>query len=145
MHRWANWIAGFSGEFANSAIVQFLPSEVLIRARNGGRGGVVLDPFAGVGTTLVEAHRLGLDCIGFEINPFAALVCRTKLGTADVPLGGLQDAIRGYDNFMAGAAGKAGEQLTAPRVQKPDSLFLARGGAQGPVYPGLYERVADAN
>ena len=106
MHRWANWIAGFSGEFANSAIVQFLPSEVLIRARNGGRGGVVLDPFAGVGTTLVEAHRLGLDCIGFEINPFAALVCRTKLGTADVPLGGLQDAIRGYDNFMAGAAGR---------------------------------------
>ena len=103
IHRWANWIAGFSGEFANSAILQFLPGEI---GQNNGRCGVVLDPFAGVGTTLVEANRLGLDCIGFEINPFAALVCRVKLGAANVRLADLQDAVRGYDNFMAGAAGR---------------------------------------
>ena len=103
MHRWANWIAGFSGEFANSAIVQFLPAEI---GRNNGLIGVVLDPFAGVGTTLVEANRLGLECIGFEINPFAALVCRVKLTAANVCLAELQDAARGYDSFMASAAGR---------------------------------------
>ncbi len=147
MHRWANWIAGFSGEFARSAILRhaqdewgrdardewgrdaqddrgrdardewgrdyhrgqgdlgrFLsPGETLAAARNGV---VVMDPFAGVGTTLVEANRLGLDCIGFEINPFAALVCRVKLGAADVCLRLLRDAIAGYAGFMDNADGR---------------------------------------
>ena len=103
MHRWANWIAGFSGEFANSAITQFL-SRPHPNSLPEGEGTLVMDPFAGVGTTLVEANRLGLECIGFEINPFAALVCRVKLGAANVCLAELQDAVRGYDSFMAGAA-----------------------------------------
>ena len=101
MHRWANWIAGFSGEFARSAITRFLP-----RPHPPGEGTLVMDPFAGVGTTLIEANRLGLDSIGFEINPFAALVCRVKLGAADVCLAELQDVVLGYDSFMAGAAGR---------------------------------------
>ena len=142
MHRWANWIAGFSGEFANSAIVQFLPGEI---GQNNGRSGVVLDPFAGVGTTLVEANRLGLDCIGFEINPFAALVCRVKLGAADVCLDDLQDAVKGYDSFMAGRRWAAAGKLAARRVQEPHSLLLARGGAQGLIDSRLYEQFAAAD
>ncbi len=98
MHRWANWIAGFSGEFARSAITRFLP--------HPGQAQTVLDPFAGVGTTLVEADRLRLDSIGFEINPFAALVCRVKLGAADVSLSDLQDSVKGYKGFMEGAQGR---------------------------------------
>ena len=98
MHRWANWIAGFSGEFAHNAITQFIPP--------AHRNRVILDPFAGVGTTLLEANRLGLDSIGFEINPFAALVCRVKLGAAGICLKGLQDAVEGYGSFMQGPAGR---------------------------------------
>lgn len=41
--------------------------------------GTILDPFAGVGTTLVEADLMGHDVIGFEINPYAALACRVKI------------------------------------------------------------------
>ena len=104
MHRWANWIAGFSGEFARSAINRFSPHPSQSRT--------VLDPFAGVGTTLVEANRLGLESIGFEINPFAALVCRVKLGAADVSLRDLQDSVRGYKDFMEGA--DAREPHTSP-------------------------------
>lgn len=37
--------------------------------RNSCGGGIVLDPFAGSGTTIVAAKRLGLDYLGFEINP----------------------------------------------------------------------------
>ena len=59
-----------------------------------------MDPFAGVGTTLVEANRLGLDSVGFEINPFAALVCRVKLGAVDVCLRELQESVKGYKGFM---------------------------------------------
>lgn len=33
------------------------------------RPGLVLDPFAGSGRTAVEAHRLGLDFVGCELNP----------------------------------------------------------------------------
>ena len=99
MHRWANWIAGFSGEFARNAITQFLPS-ARPAAASGGDRYVVMDPFAGVGTTLVEANRLGLDSIGFEINPFAALVCRGKLGAQDICLRELHDGVEGYESFM---------------------------------------------
>ncbi len=103
MHRWSNWIAGFSGEFARNAITQFLPARR--SSSSPGRASyVVLDPFAGVGTTLVEANRLGLDSVGFEINPFAALVSRVKLGAADIFLRELQDGVRGYESFMEDAA-----------------------------------------
>ena len=41
---------------------------------------VVLDPFAGVGTILVEADFEGTHtAIGFEINPYAAFTSQTKL------------------------------------------------------------------
>ena len=68
IHRWVPWIAGFSSEFVKNIIDQHLLEK-----------GIVLDPFSGVGTTLVEAALAGHDVIGFEINPYAALACRVKL------------------------------------------------------------------
>ena len=47
-------------------------------ALNGGPG-VVLDPFAGSGTTLGEALRLGHRAIGVEINPYAATLITSSL------------------------------------------------------------------
>lgn len=94
IHRWANWIAGFSGEFAQGAIRQYLPSPK--------RGAIILDPFAGVGTTLVEAYRRDIDCVGFEINPFAALVSRVKLQAAEVNVLNLQMVIDHYRGHMRG-------------------------------------------
>ena len=111
MHRWANWIAGFSGEFARSAILRFLP--------HPNQSQTVLDPFAGVGTTMLEANRLGLDSIGFEINPFAALVCRVKLGSSDILLEELKASIQGYETFMEGEDGRT------PR-STPPSGFKSR-------------------
>ena len=40
--------------------------------------GLVLDPFCGAGTTLVEAQRLGRNAIGIDLNPVACLVSRAK-------------------------------------------------------------------
>ncbi len=42
-------------------------------------GAVVLDPFMGSGTTLVESWLAGMTGIGFDISPLAHLVARTKL------------------------------------------------------------------
>ena len=41
-------------------------------------GDVVLDPFMGCGTTLVEAARLGYDSWGTDINPLAVKIARAK-------------------------------------------------------------------
>jgi len=43
------------------------------------RGGVVLDPFAGSGTTLRVARKLGRRFIGIEINPEYAEMCRRRV------------------------------------------------------------------
>lgn len=41
-------------------------------------GNVVLDPFCGSGTTLVESALSGMDSVGIDINPIACLVSRAK-------------------------------------------------------------------
>src|SRR5579859_776231 len=50
IHRWVPWIAGFSSDFVKNALSKYLNSK-----------GTVLDPFAGVGTTLIEAVLSGHD------------------------------------------------------------------------------------
>lgn len=53
---------------------------------------VVLDPFAGSGTTLLEAQRRGVPSIGVDLNPIACLIARVKTGP--MPLGLPELALR---------------------------------------------------
>jgi SAM-dependent methyltransferase len=76
VHRWVPWIAGFSAQFVQDAIDTYLP-------KRNREHHVVLDPFAGVGTTLVEALKAGCHAVGYEINPFAALAARAKVNCVD--------------------------------------------------------------
>ena len=77
VHRWVPWIAGFSAQFVEDAIEGYLP-------KNGRSRQQVLDPFAGVGTTMVEALKAGCNTIGYEINPFAVLAARAKVNCVDL-------------------------------------------------------------
>lgn len=45
---------------------------------------VVLDPFCGSGTTLVQAAELGLHALGFDISEFNALITNTKIRRHDL-------------------------------------------------------------
>src|SRR6266853_5847895 len=85
IHRWVPWIAGFSSDFVRDALTRYLD----------GRG-TVLDPFSGVGTTLVEAFLLGHDVIGFEVNPYPALACRIKLYAYRIAVEELYREIGGF-------------------------------------------------
>ena len=49
------------------------------------KGGIVLDPFFGAGTTGLVADRLGLDCTGIELNPAYVAIARSRI-TDDAPL-----------------------------------------------------------
>ena len=53
-------------------------------------GKVVLDPFMGGGTTVVEALRLGCRVIGIDLNPVAWFIVKTEVEPAD--LDALRDA-----------------------------------------------------
>ncbi|MHB1528611.1 MAG: DNA methyltransferase [Acidiferrobacteraceae bacterium] len=44
---------------------------------------VIFDPFAGSGTTLIEAQRRGISSVGVDLNPIACLISRVK--TAPTP------------------------------------------------------------
>ncbi len=46
----------------------------------------VCDPFAGSGTTLVEASTLGINAIGCDISEFNCLITRVKTGKYDLSL-----------------------------------------------------------
>ncbi|RQD80015.1 MAG: class I SAM-dependent methyltransferase [Methanocalculus sp. MSAO_Arc1] len=48
------------------------------------RGETVLDPFSGSGTTLVQAHELGINSIGFDISAFNVLLARAKTQDYDL-------------------------------------------------------------
>lgn len=45
-------------------------------------GGVVLDPFAGAGTTMLTATRLGRHSVGIELNPEFIAIAEKRLKEA---------------------------------------------------------------
>ncbi len=93
IHRWVPWIAGFSSKFVEDAINSYLP-------KRGRRRHLILDPFAGVGTTLIEALKGGHDAVGYEINPFAALVASAKINCLSVHPADLRDEIEAFQDSM---------------------------------------------
>ena len=47
-------------------------------------GKVVLDPFMGGGTTIVESLRLGCNAIGIDLNPVAWFIVKTEIEPVDI-------------------------------------------------------------
>src|SRR3989454_7752589 len=47
-------------------------------------GKVILDPFMGGGTTVVEALRLGCKVIGIDLNPVAWFIVKTEVEPVDI-------------------------------------------------------------
>lgn len=52
--------------------------------RYGKKGGWLLDPYCGTGTSLVEASMFGMNAVGCDINPLVRLIASAK--TAPLPL-----------------------------------------------------------
>ncbi len=84
IHRWVPWIAGYSAAFVDDAISAYLPNR---------KTALVLDPFCGVGTTLLQAVLRGHEAVGFEINPYPALAARVKLNVPALDIEELDAAL----------------------------------------------------
>lgn len=59
-----------------------IPRE-LISGLGCDKGAVILDPFCGSGTTLLEAQRAGFESVGIDLNPIACLISSVK--TKELP------------------------------------------------------------
>jgi hypothetical protein len=85
------------------------------------RDAVLLDPFCGSGTVLVEARAVGGMAIGVDLNPLAVRLARVKTWTAPVPKRKLARELGrqiGGDVLMAGRdARRAGS--VSPDLRKP--------------------------
>jgi len=68
---WATHDAKYRGNWS-----PYIPRNLLLRYSN--EGDLVLDQFAGGGTTLVEAKLLGRNIIGVDVNPLALERCKEK-------------------------------------------------------------------
>ncbi len=115
IHRWVPWIAGFSSDFVKDTFNRHLEHE-----------GVVLDPFAGVGTTLVEAVLGGHDAWGFEINPYAVLASRTKSNAYLINVEEFRKEVQRFNSFYEQCIGSAYTPVRAsPKGFKTRASFYS--------------------
>lgn len=80
MHRWFKYKEGFSAQLVHTFIKDFglKPSQR------------ILDPFAGVSTTLLVAQEMGIDATGIEVMPIGDTVWRAKSNPAQYDLNQLR-------------------------------------------------------
>jgi hypothetical protein len=70
VHGWFRFSAGFSAEWVASLVADICKSNQDI---------VLLDPFAGVGTSVLAGEEVGVKAYGLEAQPFTARIAETKL------------------------------------------------------------------
>jgi len=75
IHRWAPYVQGFSALFVQGVLEQY---------KSAYRKPVILDPFAGCGTVLVQAKLNGYKSVGVELNPLLQFIADAKLNSWDV-------------------------------------------------------------
>ncbi|MDL1903059.1 site-specific DNA-methyltransferase, partial [Anaerolineae bacterium CFX9] len=107
---------------------KYIPQLVEIFLRKYFRpGDTVLDPFAGSGTTLVQANELGIHAIGYDISAFNVILMKAKTGRYD--LSQVEDEIRDILARTESASRRTERQLALfePAPQPPpetSSLYL---------------------
>jgi hypothetical protein len=111
---------------------KFIPQLVeALLERHVPAGGRVLDPFAGSGTTLVQALESGHDATGADVAPFNCLLMRVKTAEYNpfVLESELRDALARLDRFElvrpAGSASRFVREWYAPRAAA--ELLFFRG------------------
>ena len=78
---------------------------------------IILDPFCGSGTTLVEAQRHNYDSVGIDLNPIACLISKVK--TQPLPVRFQHSVQKTADE----AAGLYDDSISVPEIPNIDHWF----------------------
>ena len=120
VHRWVPWIAGFSATFVREVLDRYAPGDAQPESQT------VLDPFAGVGTTLVAASLRRHPVCGFEINPYAAEAAEVKLRAPAIPADELSRKIGEFETSVQEAVRTgASPKGSAPHGFRTRRRFLS--------------------
>jgi len=73
----------YKGKFIPQLVEYFLDdhTDEFKKQRYFNKGDIILDPFCGSGTTLVQSNELGLHAIGIDVSAFNSLISNIKIGT----------------------------------------------------------------
>ncbi len=116
LHSLCSYQGKMKPSLASHLVKTFLPN-----------GGVMLDPFAGVGTIPFEAALNGIKSYGFEISPAALQIARAKLGTPSKK--DISAALDSLESFIAENRPTESERQTAAAIKfngKLPEYFEAR-------------------
>lgn len=89
IHRWFRYSAGFSANWVRSLIQE--------RTKRGLEINKILDPFAGVGTTMIAAAAENKASVGFEPHPFVFRIADAKIKALNV---NPQKLLNAFDEFI---------------------------------------------
>lgn len=76
----------YKGKFIPQLVEYFLDQHT-DKFKNGvffNPGDIILDPFCGSGTTLVQANELGLNSVGIDVSAFNSFISNVKVGKYDI-------------------------------------------------------------
>ena len=75
----------YKGKFIPQLVEYFLDNHVdnFKKETYFKKGDIILDPFSGSGTTMIQSNELGMHAIGIDISAFNALIANVKVGKVD--------------------------------------------------------------
>ena len=101
-------------------------------SRYGVAGDVLLDPYCGTGTSLLEAKLAGMDAVGTDLNPLARLIASIK--TTELDVGKLAKHI---DRFDALAQETAADSTEANGTVADKAAISKNGELKIPDFPNI--------
>jgi DNA methylase len=110
VHNWYRFVLSFPPHLVRTYLERF---EITKNA-------IVLDPFCGTGTTLVECKKLGIPSVGIEANPMPCFATRVKVDWEADPDTLLKHA--------KGIAATASKRLALNGLEEYQNMPLFRAG-----------------